>query len=332
MATISPQMKRPLPRDASRSRNKRRCIDGPSDALIAITNGIPNDGNGLAVDAAPSGDDVFAGCLSFSPCPTPDFSASMDAAHSSIASPHPYMLSGLTFNDLNPPGPLLPKCNSASPPPILPPAPIPSGAECSLAILEVESHAIQLKQVKKVQGEKGTGDAYGWRISHHETWWTQQQAQRHEVDTAWVMIPAFPVTATKAALFLEYERTQEKVCARSPVLVAPPNLTNTQKKAGSSTNTIPGSNVGKYSILGTISALENWWVNHHHLHKDCAEAQVSLWSDNRIRALESAARHDEPKQVDSLQTLKASGTSSGTWYHPYIIPLADKIPSRYLHL
>jgi len=75
--------------------------------------------------------------------------------------------------------------------------------------------------------------------------------------------------------------------------------------------TIPGSNVGKSVIQQVISALEDWRVNNQHLYRHVPEAQIRLCDDNRIRTLESAAKHNEPKRVDSAQTLKASGASYG---------------------
>lgn len=83
-----------------------------------------------------------------------------------------------------------------------------------------------------------------------------------------------------------------------------------QRKPGSS-DTIPGSNVGKSVIQQAISALEDWRMSHHHLYLGVPEAQVRLRDDNRIRQIESAAKHDEPKRAESSQVLKASGTTSG---------------------
>jgi hypothetical protein len=77
--------------------------------------------------------------------------------------------------------------------------------------------------------------------------------------------------------------------------------------------TIPGSNVGKSVIQQVISALEDWRVNNHHLYKHVPEAQIRLQDDNRIRTLESAAKHNKPKRADSAQTLKASGASYGEY-------------------
>jgi hypothetical protein len=79
--------------------------------------------------------------------------------------------------------------------------------------------------------------------------------------------------------------------------------------------TIAGSNVGRSVIQQAISALESWRMSNHHLYKSIPEAQIRLCDDNRIRVLESAAKHDEPKCAESLQTLKASGSSSGDDCH-----------------
>ena len=64
-------------------------------------------------------------------------------------------------------------------------------------------------------------------------------------------------------------------------------------------------------ISQKISALENWRLNHHHLYKGDPDAQIGLRLDNRIRRIESAAKHNEPKRITSSQVLKAAGTSSG---------------------
>jgi hypothetical protein len=98
------------------------------------------------------------------------------------------------------------------------------------------------------------------------------------------------------------------------------NRRTLQRKPGSA-ETIPGSNVGKSVIQQVISALEDWRVSHHHLYKDVPEAQIRLRDDNRIRTLESAAKHNEPKRADTAQTLKASGASYGNVVREHHIQL-----------
>lgn len=75
--------------------------------------------------------------------------------------------------------------------------------------------------------------------------------------------------------------------------------------------TIPNSNVGKEAISQVISALEHWRFHHAHLYQDIPDAQIPLRSDSRVRTIETAKKHDEPKRVESSQALKAAGTSSG---------------------
>ena len=84
-----------------------------------------------------------------------------------------------------------------------------------------------------------------------------------------------------------------------------------QCQRGSSNKTIPGSTVGKSLISQTISALENWRVNNHHMYKDNIDAQIGLRMDNRIKVIEDAVKRNEPKRIVSSQALKAAGTSSG---------------------
>ena len=74
---------------------------------------------------------------------------------------------------------------------------------------------------------------------------------------------------------------------------------------------MPNSTVGKSMVAQAISALENWQLNHHHLHKDNIEAQIGLRSDNRIRTIEDATKRNELRQIESSQVLKAAGMSLG---------------------
>jgi len=70
--------------------------------------------------------------------------------------------------------------------------------------------------------------------------------------------------------------------------------------------------VGLSVIKQTISALEYHRFQHQHLDKNVLESQLGLCLDAHIRRFESAAKHDEPKCIESAQVLKASGSSSGT--------------------
>jgi hypothetical protein len=81
-------------------------------------------------------------------------------------------------------------------------------------------------------------------------------------------------------------------------------------------STIRNSNVGREAISQVISALEHWRFNHAHLYRGIADAQTPLRSDSRVRTIEAAKKHDEPKRVESSQALKAAGTSSGQFFPP----------------
>jgi len=75
--------------------------------------------------------------------------------------------------------------------------------------------------------------------------------------------------------------------------------------------TIAGSSVGASHIKVTISALESERLNNEHMYKHIPESQVSLRTDNRIRQIEKAAKHNEPQRADKAHTLKAAGSSAG---------------------
>jgi hypothetical protein len=95
----------------------------------------------------------------------------------------------------------------------------------------------------------------------------------------------------------------------------PLNDSDVQKKTGSK-HTIPNSNVGKEAISQTISALEHWRCHHAHCYRDIPEAQTPLRSDCRVKTIEAAKKHDEPKRIESSQALKATGSSSGQPFFP----------------
>jgi hypothetical protein len=81
-----------------------------------------------------------------------------------------------------------------------------------------------------------------------------------------------------------------------------------------SQKTVTGSNVGKSSISGAISALEKYRLNRAYLHKDDPESQITLRSDIRIRQFEEVSKSNEPKRIEQAQMLKAIGTSSGNHF------------------
>lgn len=174
-----------------------------------------------------------------------------------------------------------------------------SGMQASLVALEADSQAARLAHAKRERGDKSTASTYKRHVDRYEKWWMSYQAGKASAIPGWTTIPAFPITAAKASMYLGYESTREK------------------KKTGSKL-TIPNSNVGKESISQSISALENWRFDHAHHYRDIPEAQTVLRSDARVKTIEKAKRHDEPKRVESSQALKATGSSSG---QPFLAPV-----------
>jgi len=88
---------------------------------------------------------------------------------------------------------------------------LPSGLQRSLAKLDADSHAVRLRQVQLEQSDKQTARTYSLAIQSYEKWWCQYQTQLHAEDPQWTTIPAFPITAAKVVMFLEYETTRPKV-------------------------------------------------------------------------------------------------------------------------
>ena len=84
--------------------------------------------------------------------------------------------------------------------------------------------------------------------------------------------------------------------------------------------------MGLSVIKQTISALEYHRFQNQHKYKDVPDSQIGLRLDARIRRFESAAKHDEPKRVESAQVLKASGSSSGACFLPPDVPVPANGP------
>jgi hypothetical protein len=89
--------------------------------------------------------------------------------------------------------------------------PLGSGLRHSLAKLNAGSHTIRLRQAVLEQHDKQTAQTYSLAISSYEKCWGQYQMQLHVDDLLWTTIPAFPIMAAKAVMFLEYETTPPKV-------------------------------------------------------------------------------------------------------------------------
>jgi hypothetical protein len=76
--------------------------------------------------------------------------------------------------------------------------------------LKAETHTTRHKVLASGQEDKGTYKGYRRHIDNYKTWFIQDQARRLVEDPEWTIINPFPITATKVALFLEYETTRDK--------------------------------------------------------------------------------------------------------------------------
>ena len=77
--------------------------------------------------------------------------------------------------------------------------------------LEAASQAVWLRLAMKEQSDKSTPATYERHINHYVDWWTSYQAAEINSDSTKTVIPAFPITAAKATMFLDYTSTCAKV-------------------------------------------------------------------------------------------------------------------------
>ncbi|KAI9568775.1 hypothetical protein HD554DRAFT_2171918 [Boletus coccyginus] len=138
-------------------------------------------------------------------------------------------------------------------------------------LLEQETHKVQLRIGEKEMEDKA-------------------QACTIEKDPMRAVIPAFPITAAKVAMFLHHELMCEMY------------------QWDSKSNTIEGSSLGKSHIAQVINTLEKHQLNHEYKHPPNHEIQVPLYKDSYIRVFESASKHNGPSWVVKSQAIKTVGT------------------------
>ena len=85
------------------------------------------------------------------------------------------------------------------------------GMQASLAMLDADSQAARLARTNNEQNNKSTGKTYQRHIDRYEKWWVIYQADQTAKIPGRTSIPAFPITAAKVSMFLEYECSREKV-------------------------------------------------------------------------------------------------------------------------
>jgi hypothetical protein len=225
--TLSPQMtKRPPPRTvyAHPGRKRRRVNFGtasdtsrpPAPALVNGAGVLPTTDSDTFSPLGGVLEDselLFNSCISWPPGDPLDFDMEVSPEAPQLYSSPP---SSPTL-DLTTPLPFFVKPDSPPPgtttSPFMPAAVVParSGLHRSLEILEANSHAVRLRCVQQVQGDKATGNTYEGRVKNYEKWWTRDQLRQQESDPSWTPIPPFPITPAKVVMFLEHEMTREKV-------------------------------------------------------------------------------------------------------------------------
>ncbi|KAJ7925384.1 hypothetical protein B0H13DRAFT_1553515, partial [Mycena leptocephala] len=88
------------------------------------------------------------------------------------------------------------------------PAPALSGMEHSIAVMEARSQTIRQEVAAEEQSDKETADTYARQVKNYQVYWDLYQAELSREDPTWVVVPAFPVTAFKVAIFLKHEPTR----------------------------------------------------------------------------------------------------------------------------
>lgn len=164
----------------------------------------------------------------------------------------------------------------------------------SVDVLEHESQTRQAERLKEHQRNTQTFRSYNRHIIAYEKFWEKLQTDRLADDPTWQVVPSFPVTAMKTAVFLEYESTRSK---RKP---------NGQ-------DTIEGSKLGRHHIQQVINSLEDWRKTNEYKYPTDQEARRPLRADNRIRTIEAGALRNERKRIDDSHALKSVGSSADTY-------------------
>lgn len=132
-----------------------------------------------------------------------------------------------------------------------------AGMLVSLAKLEKDSHVVRLRQAESEQQDKQTENTYKRAVNSYEKWWLEYQVELLALDASYTPIPAFPVTAAKAVMFLDYETKRPKV----NIIINSVNL-----------------------LLTRLYIASNMWYRRHGCWLDCGQAS-HLTEDQRTRTL-----------------------------------------------
>ncbi|PPQ83415.1 hypothetical protein CVT24_005488 [Panaeolus cyanescens] len=135
--------------------------------------------------------------------------------------------------------------------------------QCQLA-LEVQKQ--YLEREKEYSANKGTEVAYPCHLKNYEDWYTADQMQRQneglKTGLMLTLDSAHPITATKVALFLEYEQKQPKIFITIMITIISDDLLNLSQRTAGGQDELPNTRVGTSSIKQAINALENYRLTH----------------------------------------------------------------------
>jgi hypothetical protein len=98
-----------------------------------------------------------------------------------------------------------------------------SSQTASQPLTEIQhaAHLNRLALQKQMTEGKGTEDAYPRHVKNYELFWVQDQDRRARENPNHIRISAHPIVGEKVAIFLEHERTRNKVdifCSCSYIL------------------------------------------------------------------------------------------------------------------
>jgi len=180
-----------------------------------------------------------------------------------------------------------------------------------LTEIQHAAHLNRLALQKQMTEGKGTEDAYPRHVKNYETFWAQDQDRRARENPNHIRISAHPIVGEKVAIFLEHERTRNKVaifcsCSYIHNLIMYSQRNNRGHEIG-------GSSVGKESIKQSINALQRYMKEHQHLpeYQDCPETWMPLRDQEWVKIYENAAYANEPTRIKNAHTMKSKGTSAG---------------------
>ncbi|KAF8071481.1 hypothetical protein FPV67DRAFT_1366564, partial [Lyophyllum atratum] len=78
----------------------------------------------------------------------------------------------------------------------------------SLQAMHAETHQNRLAVRANMTKDKATTDLYQRHLKNYEKFMARDQAMRAQQNHLWKVVEAHPITATKVAMFMQYETTR----------------------------------------------------------------------------------------------------------------------------